>query len=139
INHTGQDVAAAAQGERSWGSVADRSVNPMNMERQQEDGRYWQGVGRQVSRPYREAVDQGRYGEAVGRGAVEVGSIFMGGGEANAVREAGAAGEVADAGLIASEAGRTGEVAADAGRVAEAGGDLAHSPTIPAPEAAGDL
>ncbi|WP_241012855.1 MULTISPECIES: DUF4150 domain-containing protein [Burkholderia] len=89
-----------------------------------------------ITKPYMEAWSQGNYGEALGRGAVDIGGLFVGGvgaagkvGEVGnvagkvgeAVNVAGKAGEVAD---VANAAGKTGEIASAAGKtgeVAEAG------------------
>ncbi|WP_256975989.1 DUF4150 domain-containing protein [Burkholderia sp. AU28863] len=89
-----------------------------------------------ITKPYMEAWSQGNYGEALGRGAIDVGSLLAGGvgavgkaGEVGnvagkvgeAVNVASKAGEVAD---VANVAGKTGEVANAAGKtgeVAEAG------------------
>ncbi|ABI86751.1 hypothetical protein CH72_348 [Burkholderia ambifaria AMMD] len=95
-----------------------------------------------ITKPYMEAWGQGNYGEALGRGAVDIGGLFVGGvgaagkvGEVGnvagkvgeAVNVAGKAGEVADvanvagkAGEVASAAGKTGEVAEAAGQAGKA-------------------
>ncbi|WP_175844607.1 PAAR-like domain-containing protein [Burkholderia arboris] len=98
-----------------------------------------------ITKPYMEAWGQGNYGEALGRGAVDIGGLFVGGvgaagkvGEVGnvagkvgeAVNVAGKAGEVAD---VANVAGKTGEVANAAGKtgeVAEAAGQAGKASDI---------
>ncbi|ARL96056.1 PAAR-like domain-containing protein [Burkholderia pseudomallei] len=98
-----------------------------------------------ITKPYMEAWSQGNYGEALGRGAVDIGGLFVGGvgaagkvGEVGnvagkvgeAVNVAGKAGEVAD---VANVAGKTGEVANAAGKtgeVAEAAGQAGKASDI---------
>ncbi|WP_232448353.1 DUF4150 domain-containing protein [Burkholderia ubonensis] len=89
-----------------------------------------------ITKPYMEAWSQGNYGEALGRGAVDIGGLFVGGvgaagkaGEVGnvagkvgeAVNVAGKAGEVADVANAAGKAGDVGTAAGKAGEVAEAG------------------
>jgi len=86
-----------------------------------------------ITKPYTEAWAQGNYGEALGRGAIDVGGLFVGGvgaagkaGEAaNVAGEVGeAANAVGKAGEIANTAGKLGETAdaaGQAGKAAEAG------------------
>ncbi|MDI9648015.1 DUF4150 domain-containing protein [Burkholderia cenocepacia] len=98
-----------------------------------------------ITKPYMEAWSQGNYGEALGRGAVDIGGLFVGGvgaagkvGEVGnvagkvgeAVNVAGKAGELAD---VANVAGKTGEVANAAGKtgeVAEAAGQAGKASDI---------
>ncbi|WP_176016801.1 PAAR-like domain-containing protein [Burkholderia sp. BCC0398] len=98
-----------------------------------------------ITKPYMEAWSHGNYGEALGRGAVDIGGLFVGGvGAAGKVGEvgnvagkvgevvnvAGKAGEVAD---VANVAGKTGEVANAAGKtgeVAEAAGQAGKASDI---------
>jgi hypothetical protein len=95
-----------------------------------------------ITKPYVEAWSQGNYGEALGRGAVDIGGLFVGGigavgkaGEAGealnavskageaaeAVNAAGKAGEGAEAANVGAKAGEAGESAAPTGKVAETG------------------
>ncbi|MFL9887739.1 DUF4150 domain-containing protein [Paraburkholderia agricolaris] len=62
-----------------------------------------------ITKPYMEAWGQGNYGEAIGRGVVDVGGLFVGG-----VGAAGKAGEAANV------AGKVGEAASATGKVGEA-------------------
>jgi hypothetical protein len=71
-----------------------------------------------ITKPYKEAWGQGNYGEALGRGVVDVGGLFVGG-----VGAAGKAGEAANVagkvGEAANAAGKVGEAAEAAGKVGE--------------------
>ncbi|WEY38813.1 PAAR-like domain-containing protein [Paraburkholderia sp. SUR17] len=62
-----------------------------------------------ITKPYMEAWSQGNYGEALGRGAVDIGGLFVGG--------VGAAGKVGEVGNVA---GKVGETANIAGKMGEA-------------------
>lgn len=62
-----------------------------------------------ITKPYMEAWSQGNYGEALGRGAVDIGGLFVGG--------VGAAGKVGEVGNVA---GKVGETANIAGKIGEA-------------------
>jgi hypothetical protein len=71
-----------------------------------------------ITKPYTEAWAQGNYGEALGRGAIDVGGLFVGG-----VGAAGKAGEAANVagkvGEAANAAGKAGEIANTAGKLGE--------------------
>jgi Domain of unknown function (DUF4150)/DNase/tRNase domain of colicin-like bacteriocin len=71
-----------------------------------------------ITKPYTEAWAQGNYGEALGRGAIDVGGLFVGG-----VGAAGKAGEAADVagkvGEAANAVGKAGEIANTAGKLGE--------------------
>jgi Domain of unknown function (DUF4150)/DNase/tRNase domain of colicin-like bacteriocin len=71
-----------------------------------------------ITKPYTEAWAQGNYGEALGRGAIDVGGLFVGG-----VGAAGKAGEAAnvagEVGEAANAAGKAGEIANTAGKLGE--------------------
>jgi hypothetical protein len=82
-----------------------------------------------ITKPYAEAWAQGNYGEALGRGAIDVGGLFVGGvgtvGKAGeAANVAGKVGEAANvagkAGDVANAAGKAGEAADAAGQVGKA-------------------
>jgi hypothetical protein len=79
--------------------------------------------------PYRESYDQGRYGEIVGRGIVDVGSFFIpGGGEA---ADAAHAVEAADVAHVAEETAGVAHVAEETGEaahVAEEATEVAPAP-----------
>jgi hypothetical protein len=90
----------------------------------QQDANFWQGALGKTLKPYQQAWNEGRPAEALGRGAFEVTSMFLGGGAAG---KAGKVSQVADA---AGDLGRVANVADTAsdlsrvGRVADAAGDL---------------
>jgi hypothetical protein len=74
-----------------------------------------------ITKPYAEAWAQGNYGEALGRGAVDVGGLFVGG--VGAVGKAGEAANVAGkVGEAANAVSKAGEVAGAAGEAADAAG-----------------
>ena len=67
-----------------------------------------------ISKPYTEAWNSGQYGKAIGRGVVDVGSLFLGG--------VGAAGKAGEAGGVVSKVGKLGEIGettSNVGRLAE--------------------
>jgi hypothetical protein len=75
----------------------------------QEDAQFWKTVGSAFIAPYKESIDKGRYSEAAGRGIFDIGSLFIGAGEANAAVKGGSvAGKVAE---TANVAGRIERVA----------------------------
>lgn len=61
-----------------------------------EDGTYWKGVGTQLIQPYRQSMKEGKPMEAAGRGLFDIGSLFVGGGEAKAAAEAGEVSKVGE-------------------------------------------
>ncbi|WP_108027063.1 PAAR-like domain-containing protein [Burkholderia mayonis] len=72
-----------------------------------------------ITKPYMEAWSQGNYGEALGRGAVDIGGLFVGG--VGATGKAGEAANVAGkVGEAANIGGKIGETANVAGKVGEA-------------------
>ncbi|RQR79224.1 DUF4150 domain-containing protein [Burkholderia sp. Bp9012] len=78
-----------------------------------------------ITKPYMEAWSQGNYGEALGRGAVDVGGLFAGG--VGAVGKAGEVGNVAGkVGEVANVAGKAGETA-DLANAAGKTGELANT------------
>ena len=74
-----------------------------------------------ITKPYVEAWGQGNYGEALGRGAIDVGGLFVGGvGTVGKVGEAAsAAGKVGEAANAAGKAGEAADVAGKAGEAAD--------------------
>src|SRR5476649_1041181 len=71
-----------------------------------------------ITKPYTEAWAQGNYGEALGRGAIDVGGLFVGG--VGAVGKAGEAANVAgEVGEAANAVGKAGEIANTAGKLGE--------------------
>jgi len=91
------------------------------------DLQYWKGVGKAISAPYAQAIHEGRPLEAVGRGVFDIGSLFIGAGEAGAAAKggeaagiAGRAAKVEEAAHIAGKANKIEEAANVAGKVNEA-------------------
>ncbi|NTZ07261.1 DUF4150 domain-containing protein [Burkholderia metallica] len=74
-----------------------------------------------ITKPYMEAWSQGNYGEALGRGAVDIGGLFVGGvGAAGKAGEVGnVAGKVGEAANVAGKMGEATNVAGKAGEVAD--------------------
>ncbi|MCP5528185.1 MAG: DUF4150 domain-containing protein [Verrucomicrobiales bacterium] len=138
VPETVAEAAAAKEGKGFWGQVGGffvgggkavyemgegivnvvaHPVDTVTNLANADLGQLWDGV----TQGYREAWASGNYGEAFGRGAVDIGSMLIGG--AGAAGKAGKAGKIAnaadkigDAGRIASAADKVG----DAGRVASA-------------------
>ena len=106
----------AARGEGTWSDAFDRASNPVR--EQKENDAYWKQVGNGLLAPYKESYEQGRYGEILGRGAFDIGSLFLGTGEAKGAAVAGDVADVARAAEIGDVA-RTGEVASDVKRMGE--------------------
>ena len=121
------DVIDVARGRQTIDGMINRAVNPLATA--QEDAQFWGRMGSAIIDPYRQSVNEGRYGEALGRGVFDVGSMLIGAGEVgDAARGVGVASDVAqaaDAADAAGVAGRAGETAhvldatADATRAAE--------------------
>lgn len=87
-----------------------------------------------ITKPYAEAWAQGNYGEALGRGAVDVGGLFVGG--VGAVGKAGEAANVAGkVGEAANAAGKAGELANASGNIGEAIGASAQTGKLASAEA----
>jgi hypothetical protein len=100
------------------GEVANHVLNPIQS--LQDDFEFGKKMVGGITKPYQQAIKQGKYSEALGRGIFDIGSLFIGGGAgakgaASAGRGAAIAGEVADAARIAN-------VASDAAKVAEGAG-----------------
>ncbi|CAR52805.1 MULTISPECIES: DUF4150 domain-containing protein [Burkholderia cepacia complex] len=75
-----------------------------------------------ITKPYMEAWSQGNYGEALGRGAVDIGGLFVGGvGAAGKAGEAAnVAGKVGEAANVADKVGEVANVAAKVGETSDA-------------------
>lgn len=93
----------------------------------EDDLQYWKGVGKAISAPYAQSINEGKPLEAVGRGIFDIGSLFIGAGEAGAAAKggeaAGIAGKVSrveEAAHIAGKVNKIEEAANVAGRVNEA-------------------
>ncbi|WP_175812845.1 PAAR-like domain-containing protein [Burkholderia contaminans] len=79
-----------------------------------------------ITKPYMEAWSQGNYGEALGRGAVDIGGLFVGGvGAAGKVGEAGnVAGKLGEAANVGGKIGETANVAGKVGEASNAAGKM---------------
>ncbi|WP_042304136.1 PAAR-like domain-containing protein [Paraburkholderia kururiensis] len=69
-----------------------------------------------ITKPYMEAWSQGNYGEALGRGAVDIGGLFVGG--------VGAAGKVGEVGNVAGKVGETANIAGKMGEATNVAGKV---------------
>lgn len=78
---------------------------------------FWKGVGGALIEPYQKALAEGRPGEAVGRGIVDIGSLFLNIGEVKA------AGKVAEAAEAVSALSKADDAVKIASRVSDIGGD----------------
>jgi hypothetical protein len=122
--HNAYDVAT---GHESLGQGLDHTFNPMTVMR--DTAGFWGNMvagerGADGERhggmidPYRQAIHDHRYGEVVGMLGADIGSMFIGGGEARAAGEAGEATRV----LRAAEGGGDAARAMAAERTAAEGG-----------------
>jgi hypothetical protein len=99
----------------------------------QDDGKFGQALVDGFIEPYKKSWSEGKYFEVAGRATFDIGSLFIGAGEANAAIKtgevasvasktaevanvSGKAGEVAN---VASKSGKAAEVASTAGKVTE--------------------
>jgi hypothetical protein len=118
LSATGDVLFRGADPQKRFDSVFNQNV--VN----QEMGQFWGNAANSFMQPYQQAINEGKPMEAVGRGAFEVASFFLGGG---AAAKAGKVSRVADA---AGDLSRVANVADDAsdlsrvGRVADAASDL---------------
>ena len=99
-----------ATGEREVGDALNNWLNPIESIRQSSE--LGETMATSLAAPYQEAWDKERYGEMVGRGVVDIGSLLLGVGETSAAGKAarvGEAGEVAR-GADVAEASRAAEV-----------------------------
>ena len=121
------DLIDVARGRQTVGGMIHRAVSPEATRK--EDEEFWGRMGSAVIDPYRQSSSEGRYGEAVGRGVFDIGTMLLGVGEVGeAARGVGVAGHVARAADVADvtraastagEATRALGVTGDATRVAE--------------------
>jgi TP901 family phage tail tape measure protein len=65
------------------------------------------GIATGIAKPYKEAWEEGEYGEAIGRGIADVGTMVLGGGAVGKV--AGKVGEAGGVGKAIAELGKAGE------------------------------
>jgi hypothetical protein len=115
--HEGYDVIA---NDKPWQKAYDSVFNPVESQRQ--DTEFFMNMGRGLLEPYAEAAERGRFGEVVGRGAFDIGSLFIGAGEARGAAEVGQVTRVLE-GAEAAAAAVRGMEGAEAARVAAQGAD----------------
>lgn len=115
ITRETHDLINVARGKQTMGGMINRAVNPLAT--MQEDAQFWGKMGSAIVDPYRQSVKEGRYGEALGRGIFDVGSMLIGVGEV---------GEAARGVGVASDAARAADVA-DVARVAGSAGETTRS------------
>jgi hypothetical protein len=87
LGHGAYDLAFS---DKSAGQIAQETFDPL------ADGRYWGNVGSALWTPYAQAIKDGKPGEALGRGAFDIGSLFLGAGEAGAAAKVGEVSKVAE-------------------------------------------
>ena len=75
----GHDLFDVARGQRSLSGMIQRTASPAVA--LQEDRQFWGRIGSALIDPYRASMREGRHGEAVGRGAFDIGSLLIGAGE----------------------------------------------------------
>jgi Domain of unknown function (DUF4157) len=64
------------------GDVANKTLNPLaSME---DDAAFFGQMAKGIARPYAEAIDQGKYSEALGHGVFDIGALILTGGESGA-------------------------------------------------------
>ena len=116
------DLIDVARGRQTMGGMINRAVNPLATA--QEDAEFWGRMGSAITDPYRQSMSEGRYGEALGRGVFDIGSMLIGAGEVGeAARGAGVAGDVARASELADAtraAGTVGETTRALGATTDA-------------------
>ncbi len=123
-------VYDVASGNRGVGDAAEHWLDPIEQQKQSQEffGNMFMGQeGKDGKRHggmvegYRNDWNEGRYGSMIGRAGVDIGSFFIGGGEANAASKVGEAGTalraVGEAGTLARGAGELGTAVRGAGEV----------------------
>ena len=101
--------------------------NPLDVAKEDlsADWDFWKGVGGALLDPYERSVEQGKYGEALGRGIFDIGSMFVGAGEVKALGKGAEAvsvlNKVDDAVKVASKVNELGAVTDD---IVRAGGKV---------------
>jgi Metallopeptidase toxin 4 len=86
----------------------------------EDDQKFGKALVEGFIEPYKKSWSEGKYFEVAGRAAFDVGSLFIGAGEANAAIKGGAAAsKTAEVANVASKAGKAAEVANVAGKTAE--------------------
>ncbi len=111
----GYDVLA---GNASLGEAADRLSTPG--QGLSEDAEFWKNVGSGFASDYQRSIGEDEdYAQAVGRGVLDIGSLFLGGSGA-AVKGGATAGKVANVAGKASRSSRIARTASTAGKFDEA-------------------
>jgi Papain fold toxin 1, glutamine deamidase len=89
----------------------------------QEDGKFGKALVDGFIEPYKKSWSEGKYFEVAGRATFDVGSLFIGAGEANAAIKTGevasVAGKTAEVANVAGKAGEAANVASKSGKAAE--------------------
>lgn len=105
------DLIDVVRGQQTLPGMLERAINPAST--QKEDEEFWNKALLALTDPYRQSIQQGRYGEVLGRGVFDVGSLLLGVGEAaEAARGAEAAGELSKVSQVTKAA----EVAPSVGK-----------------------
>jgi hypothetical protein len=90
----------------------------------QDDGKFGKALVDGFIEPYKKAWSEGKYAEVAGRATFDIGSLFIGAGEANAAIKTGevasVAGKTAEVANVAGKAGEAANVASKSGKAAEA-------------------
>lgn len=129
VAHAAYDVTVEGKSARE---TFAKALNPFEMLK--DDAEFGKALVKGIVEPYKESIDKGKYGEALGRGIFDIGSIVLtaGGGAAvsggaKGVQVAGVATRGAEIAAVASRgaeivgvATKAGELASGAGKVAEA-------------------
>jgi hypothetical protein len=119
LAHNAYDVVA---NDKPVTAALDSVFNPVTSMR--EDGEFFMQMGKGLIEPYAEAAGRGRYGEMLGRGAFDIGSLFIGAGEARGAAEVGQVARTAE-GVEAAAAAVRGAEGAEAARLAAQGAEAA--------------
>ncbi len=107
----------AATTDATLSGEMNRTLNPM--ETMKGDMQFGKALVGGLLEPYKESWDKGKYAEVGGRAIFDIGSLFIGAGEANAGIKG------AEGAALAGDAARVAELGGDAARTAELGGDAA--------------
>jgi hypothetical protein len=107
-----------ATGDETMGQFGS-SLNPIDS--MKDDGQFWKTVGGGLVGQYSDQWKEGKYADVVGHAGFDIGSLFLGAGEANAAGKLGEAAKLADAAKLgqAADLAKLGEVA-DVAKVGEA-------------------
>src|SRR5262249_35038222 len=113
----GNEAYKVATGEEGVGDAVNNAFNPLA--HAQSDIDFWKGMGNAIADPYKKEIADGKYAEALGRGAFDIGSLLAGAGEA------GAASKTAEGAAPADDGAEGAGLAHDAGKGAALGHDTA--------------